>query len=69
MDKAEAIKIFGSLIELARALGVTPSRISQLPEVLNQKDADRVVGAAVRLGRVLPSKRRRREPAPEKAEV
>lgn len=51
MLKTEAIALFGtSAADLARALGVTRSAVSQWPEVLAQDQADRVIGAAVRLG-------------------
>lgn len=50
MKKQEAIKIFGSAADLARALGLTRSSISQWPEDLEQAQADRVIGAAMRTG-------------------
>ena len=50
MNKRDAINIFGSGAALARAIGVTRSAISQWPEVLEQAQADRVMGAAFRLG-------------------
>lgn len=54
----QAVRIFGSQVGLADALGVTSARISQLRrhEVLPHYVSDRVVGAALRLG-VLVSKR------------
>lgn len=55
MNKYEAIKIFGSQAGLARALGVTPSAISQWPVELTSDKRDRVIGAAVRLNRILPT--------------
>lgn len=51
MYKKEAVDIFGSAAELARALGLTRGRISQWEEVLSQKQADLVIGAATRLGK------------------
>lgn len=51
MTKSEAISIFGSGAELARALGITRAAISQWPEILHQRDIDRVTGAALRLGK------------------
>lgn len=51
MKKIEAIALFGSQSATARALGVTPSYISQWPDELPERLADRVVGAAIRLGR------------------
>jgi len=56
MKKSEAIKIFGRTQEsMASSLGITKSAVSQWPEELPQHVADRVIGAAVRLGRPLPS--------------
>lgn len=56
MTKSEAIAIFGSTqIDVARALGLTPSRISQFPDELDQATTDRIVGAAVRLGVAIPA--------------
>lgn len=52
MDKAEAIRIFGSAAAMARALGLSRARISQWSDELDQCQVDRVVGAAVRLGKV-----------------
>lgn len=53
MNKRDAIRLFGSTVtELASALGLTRSAVSQWPERLRQAQADRVMGAAVRLGRV-----------------
>ena len=53
MTKHEAIQIFGSRQrDLADALGVTEGRISQLPDVLKPDQEDRVLGAALRLGRL-----------------
>ncbi|MNX76006.1 hypothetical protein D3C86_1074980 [compost metagenome] len=51
MTKQEAIRAFGSGAALARALGLTRSAISQWPLQLDQTRADRVSGAALRLGR------------------
>ena len=53
MTKSEAIKIFGSGAELARALGITRGAVSQWPEDLPQRDSDAVTGAALRLGKPL----------------
>lgn len=52
MKKSEAIAIFGNGTQLAKALGLTKGRISQLPEYLDQATTDRVVGAAVRLEKI-----------------
>lgn len=52
MTRAEAVELFGGQQALADAIGVDRSRISQWPAKgrLPQRDADRVVGAAVRKG-------------------
>lgn len=53
MKKSEAIRMIGSTAtELAAAVGVTSSAVSQWPDDLTQNQIDRVVGAAVRLGRL-----------------
>ncbi len=54
MTKAEAIQIFGSKKAFAEAMGVHRSLVSKLPEELPTKYSDRVMGAAIRLGRVVP---------------
>ena len=54
MLKSDAVKIFGTAIELSRAVGLTKGRISQWDEVLTQKQADLVLGAAFRLGKEIP---------------
>ena len=53
MTKNEAADLFGNQTRLAEAVGVTKSAISQWPHVLTQEQRDRVVGAAVRLGKPL----------------
>jgi hypothetical protein len=51
MKKKDAIKLFGGRVkDLASALGVTGSAVSQWGEELTQEQEDRVIGAAVRLG-------------------
>jgi UTP--glucose-1-phosphate uridylyltransferase len=55
MNKADAVSIFGSVANLAAALGVTRQAIYKLPESLHQRDADRIVGAAIRLGLSIPA--------------
>ncbi|WP_041278990.1 hypothetical protein [Burkholderia pseudomallei] len=55
MTKQQAIEIFGSGAELGRAVGLTRGRISQWPDELEQRETDLVVGAALRLGKPLPS--------------
>jgi hypothetical protein len=55
LTKQQAIEIFGnSGAELGRSVGLHRSRISQWPEVLDQKQTDLVIGAAIRLGKPLP---------------
>jgi hypothetical protein len=58
MKKHEAIKTFGfkSGADLGRALGLSRQRISQIPddEDLDQAMIDRIVGAALRLGKPIP---------------
>jgi transcriptional regulator with XRE-family HTH domain len=56
MTKTEAISIFGTRQQdLADAVGVTRSAVAQWPESLPQRQIDIVVGAAVRLGKPIPS--------------
>lgn len=56
MTKQQAIEIFGSSgAELGRALGLSRGRISQWPDVLDQEQMDRVIGAAMRLGKLVPA--------------
>lgn len=55
MTKQQAIEIFGSGAALGRAIGLTRGRISQWPSHLSQRDTDLVVGAALRMGKPLPS--------------
>ncbi|PRF91646.1 hypothetical protein [Burkholderia multivorans] len=55
LTKQQAIEIFGSSgAELGRALGLSRGRISQWPEQLDQDQTDRVIGAAIRLGKQIP---------------
>lgn len=67
MRRSDAISIFGSVPALAEAIGVTRGRIYQLPEELPQDMADRIVGAAMRLGHTLPAKLRHRAAANRKS--
>lgn len=61
MTKHEAAAIFGGhLSDLARALDITRGGVSQWPEELTEAQIDRVIGAAIRLGRALPPRFRRR---------
>ncbi len=54
MTKTEAVTIFGSQAELARALEITKSAVSQWPDQLDRNRSDRVMGAAHRLGKAPP---------------
>lgn len=56
LTKHEAIHLFGSGAELARAVGLTRGRISQWPDALDQRQTDLVMGAALRLGKPIPSR-------------
>ena len=50
--KRQACDLFGGRVtDLARAVGVTHSAVSQWPEQLSQRQIDQVIGAAVRTGR------------------
>lgn len=50
MKKNEAIELFGSVKSLAEALGITRQAIYKLPDDLPFAHADRINGAALRLG-------------------
>lgn len=53
MTKTDAIAMFGNNASaLARAVGLSRSRISQWPDDLTQQQEDRVLGAALRLGKI-----------------
>ena len=55
MLKSEAIQIFGeTAVDLAKAVGLTKGRISQWDDELTQKQSDLVIGAAIRLGKIIP---------------
>ena len=47
--KTQAKNIFGSILNIANALGISRIAIYQWDEVLSQRQADEVTGAAVRL--------------------
>lgn len=51
MHKNQAIELFGTTLDLARALKITRQAIYQWPEILPQRVADEVIGAAIRLGK------------------
>jgi hypothetical protein len=61
MTKQQAIDIFGRQIDLAAALQISRSAVAQWPETLTTRQADQVLGAALRLGK-LPA-----APQPDKA--
>lgn len=52
MNKASAIELFGSVTDLAVALGITRQAIYQWPDELAQDQQDRIVGAAIRTDRM-----------------
>ena len=55
MTKQDAADLFGGIhADLARALNMTRGGISQWPDELTEAQADRVLGAAIRLGRPIP---------------
>jgi transposase-like protein len=55
--RTEAIQLFGTVAEMARALDVTHQAIYAWPEQLKQYHIDRVIGAAIRTGK-LPKRTR-----------
>ncbi len=48
MRKTEAIRMFGTATQLARAIGITPQAVYQWPEVLTPALNDRVMAAMMR---------------------
>ena len=54
MKREEAALFFGNLVLLGRALGISPSAISQWPEILTIRQQDEVIGAALRLNKITP---------------
>ena len=50
MNKKDAIKQFGSVINLAAALGISRQAVYLWPEQLGQRTQDEINGAALRLG-------------------
>lgn len=57
MTKQEAADLFGGAhADLARALDMTRGGISQWPSELTDAQRDRVIGAAIRLGRPVPDR-------------
>lgn len=59
MTKQEAIRLFGGRpVNLAEALGITRSAVTQWPDELTVRQADMVRGAALRLGKLPPLRER-----------
>ena len=54
MKREEAALFLGNLVLLGRALGISPSAISQWPETLTIRQQDEVIGAAIRLNKITP---------------
>ena len=52
MNKRDAISTFGTQAAMARALGISPQAVDQWPDDLTQGQSDRVIGAALRLGKL-----------------
>jgi len=53
LTKSQAAQLFGGrLVDLARAVGLHKSAISDWPEELKLAQSDRVIGAAYRLGKL-----------------
>ncbi|ULQ45951.1 Cro/CI family transcriptional regulator [Flagellatimonas centrodinii] len=53
MTKSQAISAFGTVANLAGALGISRQAVYKWPERLHQDCADRIVGAAIRTRRDL----------------
>lgn len=51
MNKLAAIEFFGGVAKTADAIGIKPQAVSDWPEDLPARIADRVIAAAVRHGR------------------
>lgn len=54
MQKTSAINFFGGVAETACAIGISSQAVSDWPDVLPPRIADRVIAAAVRVGREVP---------------
>jgi len=68
MDKARAIELLGGTVtEAAAAIGITPSAVTQWPEVLPPRLVDRVHAAIAR--RTLPAEALGLVPPPEPAKA
>lgn len=55
MDKTRAIELFGGQHETAEAIGCTWQAVHKWPDPLPRRIADRVIAAAVRLHKRIPS--------------
>lgn len=61
MTREEAIRLFGSVTALADAVGVTVGAIGQWKRKLSPIQRDRVIAAALREGKPIPSHWLKRE--------
>lgn len=52
MKKQEAIELFGTAAELARAMECSRAAVSKWPELLTLRMSDRVIGAFARIKKV-----------------
>lgn len=55
MNKQDVIEFFEGRHETANAVGVTPQAVSDWPDLLPRRIADRVIAAIVRKGRRVPA--------------
>jgi hypothetical protein len=55
MRKSSALDFFGGPVKTAAAIGINPQAVSDWPEMLPPRIADRVIAAAVRAGREVPA--------------
>ena len=60
MTKTEAVKIFGSVRELANALGITPQAIYLWEEDLSERRENEIIGTAFKLGLIQKSTKRKK---------
>jgi hypothetical protein len=54
MRKDSAVDFFGGVAETAQAIGISSQAVSDWPDELPPRIADRVIAAAVRMGREVP---------------
>ena len=54
MKKEEAVKLFGGVTKLAKAIDITHSAVSMWKEELTATQRDRVIAAALREGKPIP---------------